>query len=306
MPPWPPRGARTKGVAATEIATPMPSILLLTTSTGRPDRLDDLARLVASLEAAAARLATSRPGWTVRHVILLQNGVAWDQKRPAWCEVITHPGPLSLSAARNRLFAHVGAAALAAADVVGFPDDDAWYTPEWLACLAERFGARPAPALLLARYATAPVPDPLAAPVRPLTPGLITYWAASPSMFVTGAAAARAARFDERLSVGPGTLWNGGEDTDFCLRVWSGHGGVLVDAPAIGHRDRAPGLSLNYIVGNTFVLARHVKRHPSLWPKLLKKWGMFAVYAASGRIPRARWAPFFQAQAAAFAGVEVC
>lgn len=287
----------------------MPDILLLTTSTGKPDRLADLARLVASLQPAASRLAAARPGWTVRHVILLQNGIAWDHPRPAWCEVITHPGPLSLSAARNLLFAHVGAG-LGAAAVVGFPDDDAWYTPDWLLCLAERFSAAPAPALLLARYATSPEANPLSAPVVKLTPGLITYWAASPSMFATGAATARAARFDERLSVGPGTLWNGGEDTDFCLRVWSSGGGrngggVLVDAPAIGHRDRAPGLSLNYIVGNTFVLARHVKRHPSLWPKLLKKWGMFAFYAARGRIPRARWAPFFRAQAAAFAGVEV-
>ena len=286
----------------------MPEILLLTTSTGQPARMADLARLIGSLVAAERELGARHQGWRVRHVLLLQNGAAWTGPRPAWCEVILHPGPLSLSAARNRLFAHVGPA-LAEAAVVGFPDDDAWYTPGWLACLAELYG-RTAPPLLLTRYATTPSPDPEAAPVRPLTPGLITYWAASPSMFVSGPAAARAARFDERLSVGPGAIWNGGEDTDFCLRVWSANGGrkgggMLVDAPCIGHRDRAPGMSLNYIVGNTFVLARHVKRHPSLWPKLLKKWLIFTASALGGRIPRARWKPFFQAQAVAFAGVEV-
>jgi hypothetical protein len=286
----------------------MPEILLLTTSTGQPARMTDLARLIRSLVVAEATLRSRHPAWGVRHLLLLQNGAAWTGPRPDWCEVISHPGPLSLSAARNRLFSHVGPA-LAAAAVVGFPDDDAWYTPDWLACLAGLY-ARDNPPLLLTRYATAPEPDPASAPVRPLTPGLITYWAASPSMFVAGRAAAGAARFDERLSVGPGAIWNGGEDTDFCLRVWSANGGtrgggVLVDAPAIGHRDRAPGMSLNYIVGNTFVLARHVKRHPSLWPKLLKKWAIFAVSALGGKIPRARWRPFLQAQAAAFAGIEV-
>jgi hypothetical protein len=286
----------------------MPEILLLTTSTGQPARLADLARLIDSLVAAEARLRAGHAGWRVRHVLLLQNGAVLEAARPGWCEVISHPGPLSLSAARNRLFAHVGPA-LEAATVVGFPDDDAWYTPAWLACLAAIYAARNPP-LLLTRYATTPEADPAAAPVRKLTPGLITYWAASPSMFVAGAAAARAARFDERLSVGPGAIWNGGEDTDFALRVWSAGGGrrgggLLVDAPCIGHRDRLPGMSLNYIVGNTFVLARHVKRHPSLWPKLLKKWLIFGASALSGRLPRTRWKPFFQAQAAAFGGVEV-
>lgn len=286
----------------------MPEILLLTTSTGQQARLADLERLIGSLAAAEAQLRADRPDWRVRHLLLLQNGAAWTASRPDWCEVITHPGPLSLSAARNRLFAHAGPA-LSAASVVGFPDDDAWYMPGWLSCLAGIYALR-SPPLLLTRYGTAPVGEPQAAPVRRLTPGLITYWAASPSMFVAGPAAAQAQRFDERLSVGPGAIWQGGEDTDFCLRVWSSHGGrqgggVLVDAPCIGHRDRAPGMSLNYIVGNTFVLARHVKRHPSLWPKLLKKWAIFAVSVLGGRIPRARWRPFFQAQAVAFAGVEV-
>lgn len=282
----------------------MPEILLLTTSTGQPARMQDLSRLFASLAEAGATLAARMPGWTVRHVLLLQNGATWPGAKPDFSEVITHPGPLSLSAARNRLFAHVGPA-LGQAAVVGFPDDDAWYTQGWLACLARLYAGAERPALLLTRYGTTPAPDPEAAPVRKLTPGMITYWAASPSMFVSGPAAVRAARFDERLSVGPGAIWNGGEDTDFCLRVWSGHEGVLVDGPCIGHRDRTAGMSLNYIVGNTFVLARHVKRHPSLWPKLMKKWVIFAVSALGGKIPRTRWKPFFQAQAAAFAGVEV-
>ena len=281
----------------------MPEILLLTTSTGQPARMEDLARLVDSLVAAHARLAQAQPGWTVRHVLLLQNGATWAGAHPDWLEVVTHPGPLSLSAARNRLFAHVGPA-LADARVVGFPDDDAWYTPDWLVTLAGLYLSE-SPALVLTRYGTSPDPNPRAAPLRRLTPGLITYWAASPSMFLSGEAAARTARFDERLSVGPGAIWNGGEDTDFCLRAWTGHQGWLVDAPCIGHRDRLPGLSLNYIVGNTFVLARHVKRHPSLAPKLAKKWAIFAVSAVRGRIPRARWKPFFQAQAVALSGTEV-
>jgi hypothetical protein len=287
----------------------MPEILLLTTSTGKPDRLADLARLFGSLGPAAARLAAERPGWTVRHVLLLQNGATYGGARPDFVEILSHPGPLSLSAARNALFAHVGAAALGQAAVVGFPDDDAWYTENWLAALAGVF-VENRPALVLTRYSTQPEPNPAAAPVRRLVPGLITFWAASPSMFVSGEAAARGRRFDERLSVGPGAIWNGGEDTDFALRVWSGHadwkgGGVLVDAPCIGHRDRLPGMSANYIVGNTFVLARHVKRHPSLWPKLVKKWGLFAWYAARGRVPWRRLGPFVAAQRAAFAGVEV-
>lgn len=282
----------------------MPEILLLTTSTGAPARVQDLSRLLASLAAAEEALRAAMPDWRVRHVLLLQNGTTWQGAKPDFTEILTHPGPLSLSAARNRLFAHVGPA-LGRARVVGFPDDDAWYTPPWLLCLARLYSAAAAPALLLTRYGTAPEPEPATARLRKLTPGMITYWAASPSMFVAGPAAARAARFDERLSVGPGAIWNGGEDTDFCLRAWSGQSGVLVDAPAIGHRDRAPGMSLSYIVGNTFVLARHVRRHPSLWPKLFKKWAIFGVSALGGRIPRARWKPFFQAQVAAFAGVEV-
>jgi hypothetical protein len=288
----------------------MPEILLLTTSTGKPDRLADLARLVGSLATAEARLRAAHPDWTVRHLVLLQNGTAFQGDRPDWCEMITHPGPLSLSAARNRLFALAGAERLAAAAVVGFPDDDAWYTPDWLCCLARQFGGATPPALLVTRYATVPAPDPLAAPVRDLTPGLITYWTASPSMFVSGPAALAGGRFDERLSVGPGAIWNGGEDTDFALRVWQPgpdgrRRGVLVDAAAIGHRDRTPGMSLNYIVGNTFVLARHVKRHPSLWPKLAKKWLVFFYAALRGRLPWARFRPFVEAQRAALGGVEV-
>jgi hypothetical protein len=271
-------------------------ILLLTTSTGSPDRLADLARLIGSLAAA-------RHGHALRHVVLLQNAVAYPGPVPEWCEIVSYPGKLSLSAARNRLFAHVGPA-LAQADIVGFPDDDAWYTEAWLDVLAARF-AEHRPDLLLTRYATVPNEQPAAAAVLPLSPARIIYWTASPSMFVSGRAAARAARFDTRLSVGPGAIWNGGEDTDFAMRAAGTEGGVMLDAACVGHRDRVRQVALNYIVGNTFVIARHVKRHPSLMPLLLKKWAIFMGFAAIGQVPLARLGPFLRAQGVALAGREV-
>jgi hypothetical protein len=271
-------------------------ILLLTTSTGSPDRLADLARLIGSLAAA-------RHGHALRHLVLLQNGVAYPGFVPEWCEIVSYSGKLSLSAARNRLFAHVGPA-LAQADIVGFPDDDAWYSEAWLDVLAARF-AEHRPELLLTRYATTPSETPAAAPVLKLSPARIIYWTASPSMFVSGRAAARAARFDTRLSVGPGAIWNGGEDTDFAMRAAGTEGGVMLDAACVGHRDRIRQVALNYIVGNTFVIARHVKRHPSLVPLLLKKWAIFMGFAAIGQVPLSRLGPFLRAQGVALAGKEV-
>jgi len=275
---------------------PLRTILLLTTSTGTPERQAGLARLFASLERNLALLPERT---TLRHLVLLQNGTRLAEPAPWFTTVLHETGSLSLSAARNKLLFAVEDE-LGAATMVGFPDDDAWYPDSLLSGLLSRLDDPLRPHVLLTRYGSDPSGNARFCTGRALTPPLVQRMAASPSMFFTGAVVRAAGRFDPGLGVGPGVRFVGGEDTDFAFRAWrlGGRRGLLLDAPLIGHRDKQRNLSARYLAGNSFVLVRQLRHHPALVAELLRKWAAFAWFAGCGLVPISRAQSFFAAQIA--------
>src|SRR5918998_6962804 len=118
-----------------------PPANLLTTCHFGKDGVDDLFRLVASVEAALAAGELGR----VRLIALLQGCTAAESAGigpplPQWVELLSTEASLSSPAARNQMIRHlVQGADFDPQSVVGFPDDDAWYPRGALACVARHF-----------------------------------------------------------------------------------------------------------------------------------------------------------------------
>src|SRR6478609_4641328 len=104
-------------------------MILLTTCQLRKDRLADLFRLTASVEAAIRDGEVDE----LRHVILVQacTSQQCDEIRsqlPKWVELLSSEEAMSSPAARNVMIRHVlDHEAFDPSAIVGFPDDDAWY-----------------------------------------------------------------------------------------------------------------------------------------------------------------------------------
>ena len=76
--------------------------------------------------------------------------------------------------------------------------------------------------------------------------------------------------FDEGLGVG--SALNGGEDTDFAVRLYrSGGKGQACGHALIGHRDWNPANRARYFAGSATVLARNAWASPGLAGEYLRK-----------------------------------
>jgi glycosyltransferase involved in cell wall biosynthesis len=122
-----------------------------------------------------------------------------------------------LSRARNVGLAHIRG------QIVVFPDDDCWYSPDLLETIARFFSSHPETAALCGRCVNGRgVPrgwwDSVAGPVTKMT---VFKRSGGPSMFLTRRAVERIGAFDETLGLGQPTPWKGGEDIDYITRAVS-------------------------------------------------------------------------------------
>lgn len=238
-----------------------PPILLISTTDGRGDRIAMLQRMVASV--ARFRDVTGAP---VRLLLLRQCAEDGSIDLPSWVEVSEVTGHLPLSVARNRLIESVTVAADA---VVAFPDDDAWYPDGALEHIVRQFQTQPTLDFWFCRYASAPV---AVDPMRERKPVLqdVLREASSNTIVVRGRVLNAIGGFDPELGVG--ARLGSAEDTDFAIRAFGeARLSRMLDAPAIGHRDRNIAMRARYYRGALVTIIRHARAVPGGRKAALRK-----------------------------------
>ncbi len=271
---------------------PPPTFALIVGTLGR---LPELRRLLGSLAAQTYR--------RFRLILVDQSGGG---EVAALAEAFAARGlplrrvaaPPGLSAARNR-----GLALAGGADVVAFPDDDAWYPPDLLAQVAARLAAPGAPDGLSCRVTdeagACSAGGWMSAASQPVTRANVWRTAVSCSLFLRRDALGDL-RFDERLGAGAATPMGSGEETDLLLRLLAAgrrvdyDGALTVFHPVF----RGPwrlARGWRYGVGHGWVLRAHgLGAARCLWAVALQ--GLRAAQAALTLRPRK--ALFHLAQAA--------
>jgi glycosyltransferase involved in cell wall biosynthesis len=157
---------------------------------------------------------------------------------------------------------------LAAGDVVSFPDDDCWYPPDLLQRVTDILERNPAWDGVAGRT----IDESARSSVQlwQKEPGLITrenVWrtAITVTIFLRQAIVERVGFFDETLSLGSGTPWGSGDETDYVLRALAA-GFTLGYDPSIVvyHESPNPPFSRSaakraygYGMGNSRVLRMH-------------------------------------------------
>lgn len=234
-------------------------LLLLTTVSSDPTRLALCERLIASINAQ------SSPDLEVKHLLLIQD-LPGDKvgesiaREHEWVRVHRSNQRLSLSKARNILLELArNAGDLKVADVVAFPDDDAWYPSPFLAGLSRLFSGSTQPDIFVCRYSM--TPEPTGADMGGADkPSLLQFvqGASSNTMFISGNIVRQLGPFDETLGVG--TALPGAEDLDYALRARLKARTVRSSTMAlIGHRDKSVSLKAKYYSADLLVLMRYAK-----------------------------------------------
>jgi GT2 family glycosyltransferase len=153
-------------------------------------------------------------------------------------------------------------------DVVSFPDDDCWYPPDLLQRVAEMLERNPDWDGVTGR--TVDESGGSSVMLWQKQPGLITrdnVWrtAITVTIFLRRALVERVGFFDEMLSLGSGTPWGSGDETDYVLRALAA-GFTLGYDPSIVvyHESPNPPFSRSaakraygYGMGNSRVLRMH-------------------------------------------------
>jgi GT2 family glycosyltransferase len=172
-------------------------------------RTDQLRRLLASLDAQTDR--------RFRTIIVDQNppGFLGDVLREAANPVLLLRANPGLSRARNLGITH------ASAPLIGFPDDDCWYSPTTVAEVIDRFDRAPAMQVLTGRTVDADGHESVSQHLpesRRINRSSVFLAGNSNTIFARRGAILDAGGFDESLGVGAGTMFGSGEETDFLLR----------------------------------------------------------------------------------------
>jgi hypothetical protein len=221
--------------------------------------------------------ASARPDVSIVLLLLLQN--CPDQVFrsmaagfPSFVRAIPVAYRTSLSAARNLLLSSATSAGLiGSSTVVGFPDDDCWYSDGLLGRVVDAFSAETRLGLWFCRYSSNP--RALArSPVMPKQARLrdVVRHSCSTAMFVRGQSIAAGSKFDENLGVGTANV--SGEDTEFALQAHLfGGSSVYLPSAAIGHRDRDPRKRARYYRGGLIAIARHARRELGIAAELVRK-----------------------------------
>lgn len=246
-------------------------INLFTTANMATGRSDALQRMLISL--AEARQA--RPELRIRLLLLLQNcpeapaeGLGCAERE--FTTVMTVPGLVSLSKARNILLEEAGRLEWLAEDgIVAFPDDDCWYPAGCLDHVHDRFAAQSDLDFWFCDYSSKPEPiDPTLERVAHTSD--VLRRASSNTMIFRSRVISRIGPFDPNLGVG--AVLSGSEDTDYALRAhFVSRRTVFLPQTVIGHRDRNPLLRAKYYPAGLFVLARHTPSDARLGTSLARK-----------------------------------
>jgi hypothetical protein len=261
---------------------------LFSTANLSSGRSDVLARMIASV-AAAAR---ARANIDVRLLILLQGcdsapADLLSEEEARLVTLLTAPGLVSLSAARNLLLAEGRRLGWMAGDeIVAFPDDDCWYPEGALPYIHDAFSARSDLDLWFCDYASAPVPMD-GALERDASVHDVLRRASSNTMVFRSAVARQVGAFD--LDLGVGARLNGSEDTDYALRAFAlSRRTRFLPLPCIGHRDRNTAIRAKYYPSGLMVIARHARQVPALRGALVRKLAVGSALVARGELkPRA-------------------
>jgi glycosyltransferase involved in cell wall biosynthesis len=170
--------------------------------------------------------------------------------------------PRGLSRARNAGLREVRG------DIVSFPDDDCWYPPDLLQRVADVLERNPDWDGVTGR--TIDVSSRSSVQLWQKHPGLITrenVWrtAITVTIFLRRALVEHVGFFDETLSLGSGTPWGSGDETDYVLRALAS-GYTLGYDPSIAVYHESPNppftrsaaqRAYGYGMGNSRVLRMH-------------------------------------------------
>jgi glycosyltransferase involved in cell wall biosynthesis len=206
----------------------LPEVSLVVSTIGRPDQLRRLVYSLTHQRGAAGRFELivvdqSEDGNCIR--LLNDLNPPFD-----WRATTTEPG---VSLGRNR------GAALAAGDVLAFPDDDCWY-PKGAIVAAAALTDSEAPVIRSGRLITADgEPAMLRWPDSHTVLDRYGVWRAalSSTMFVPRKVFTALGGFDEDLGVGSRTPWQAGEDTDLLLRAMAAGIDVHYEPAIAVHHD---------------------------------------------------------------------
>ena len=156
------------------------------------------------------------------------------------CTHIRNTGEVGLSKGRNRGLSCPNG------DIIGFPDDDAWYYPGTIHLVCDYFEAHPEVDDVLGRLIAedAGIREKIRLHVkksRPVTSPAEAFEGHNANvMFFRSAVLRNVGGFDEELGVGSHMPWPSSEDTDLLIRaILSGHLVHFVPEIRIGHESVA-------------------------------------------------------------------
>jgi len=199
-----------------------------------------------------------------------------------------------LSRARNAGLRQV------AGDVVSFPDDDCWYPPDLLERVADSLERNPDWDGVTGRTIDGSARSSVM--LWQKQPGLITrenVWrtAITVTIFLRQALVERVGFFDETLSLGSGTPWGSGDETDYVLRALAS-GFTLGYDPSIVVYHEAPNppfsraaaeRAYGYGMGNSRVLRMHGYPRWFAAYRVLQLVAGSTYFLARGRVALARF-----------------
>jgi len=244
-------------------------IWLVCTTDSRDGVSEDYRRLVSSLQMVAGQVKLTLITLFQRPDAAAMRAIA---ALPGFVRPMTSDTRLSLSQARNRILRTIAAEeGFADGSLVLFPDDDCWFTETYLPMVAQMFVADPQLQYWFCRYGSSPAADPaLFEATRRARASDVVRRCSSITIVIRGSLMARVGLFDEGLGVG--TALNGGEDTDFAVRLYrSGGKGLACGHALIGHRDWNSANRARYFAGSATVLARNAWASPGLAGEYLRK-----------------------------------
>lgn len=248
-------------------------------------RTTELERLLASLDAQS---------FTDFEVIVVDQNP--DQRL---VEILTrHPGlklrhlrcPRGASRARNM--------GIRAAEglIIGFPDDDCWYSKDLLKRVNDWFSARDDEGVvgILRDEDGQPTGPKWPSEVCAATPETLWNSGITPVVFLARKAVERAGFFDERIGPGTAAGYHSGEDLDYFLRciecglrLWH-EPNLVVSHPSFHRPERVRDISYSYSLGGGYILRAHQYPFRTFMVSLIRSFGGSVVYFFKGNLFLAR------------------